>query len=374
MYKNWPNSKKQDTVEKMRFLLVCLVGFQCCFATPLYHYMLSPLVNQRGKLLNQLRYALMNPLNAGSQGQVWQAVERETDRQVRIKITDCTRTDLKNAYKMARNERCVLKAINNPYFLRHFDSFQENGFYYHVTEYVDSITLKKYFQDIRLMSSIQQERRFKKIAYLLLEAMNALHHFGIVHQDVKPDNVIMHNNGESLKLIDFGIAYLYDRKYEKKFDTEPEKNCPESGNIFNSNDRLQFGITDYYNVPSRHELTETDTTFSNIRRIGGTSQFVPPEIKRGVEKNPKPDVLIKPSNDFYGFGMTLYYGFYGGFPRYPIEDEDPAYLKSKQLFECPLLENLIQQLIRFNPEHRLKEYESIKLHDYFYECYVESSC
>lgn len=367
-----------------RFLFAAyILGLRCCFASLLHRFVFTPSFNHRGALLRQCRYSLQNPLNSGSQGEVWTAVDRNNNNSlVKIKITNCDRTDLKNAYRMAKNERYVIKALNNHFFLKHLDSFQENGFYYHVTEYVDSITLKEHFYNLRSTLPFAIEIRFKKVAYLLLEAMHLLHQFGIVHQDIKPGNVIVHNNGESLKLIDFGLAYLYDRKNERRFEQDAEINGLEPRGSSNSTKvkldiqgsiKTKMGTFGELNAPSKNGSTGTSTNFSSISTVGGTIQFVPPEVIQGKLLKQRPETLITPFNDVYAFGITLFIGFYGELPRVPIEDEDPAYLESKRLFECPRLENLIRRLIRFDQNYRLKDYESIKKHEYFYECYSESS-
>ena len=69
-----------------------------------------------------------------------------------------------------------------------------------VMEFVDGVTLKEWLQG----ATTQRQRR--KVAYELTEVVEYIHTKGIVHRDLKPENILITTNGESVKLVDFGLA------------------------------------------------------------------------------------------------------------------------------------------------------------------------
>lgn len=74
---------------------------------------------------------------------------------------------------------------------------------YIVTEYIEGTTLENYLKINQ--SRINYEQR-KSIMKMLLKGLCELEKKGILHRDLKPDNIMITNDGKNLKIVDFGLA------------------------------------------------------------------------------------------------------------------------------------------------------------------------
>ncbi len=101
-----------------------------------------------------------------------------------------------------RKELEILMLLQHPYIVATYGMEEVEGLgRCIVMEYMDGRTLKDWLQDKK---HTRQERR--RVAMELTEAVAYIHSKGIAHRDLKPENIIITNNGENVKLIDFGLA------------------------------------------------------------------------------------------------------------------------------------------------------------------------
>ncbi len=157
---------------------------------------------QRGDHLGP--YEIVELLGAGGMGEVYRARDTKLGRDVAIKVLPPLLTT--NADRLARFERegGMLTALNHPHLLTVFDVGEVDGQPYLVTEFVDDGTLKTW--------ALAEKRTWRQAVELLVgvaDGLAAAHAAGIVHRDVKPDNILISKHGYA-KLADFGLAKLFE--------------------------------------------------------------------------------------------------------------------------------------------------------------------
>ncbi len=147
------------------------------------------------------RYEVVSHIGQGGMADVFLAVDTILDRQVAIKIL---RADLStDAVSILRFEReaQAAAALAHPNIVEIYDVGDYKGHHYIVMEYVTGKTLK---QVIRSRGPLVNEEAVD-IMKQLCSAISEAHSRGIIHRDIKPQNVIVKADG-SIKILDFGIA------------------------------------------------------------------------------------------------------------------------------------------------------------------------
>ena len=144
-------------------------------------------------------YKIIRSLSASSRSHVYLAVDMEKDAQVVIKIPSI---DLQNdrAYlERFLMEEWIAKRINNAHVVRSYAQTREHKYLYNVTEFVEGQTLTQWMIDYP-KPSIGEVRQ---IAEQIAKGLQAFHRLEMVHQDLRPENIIIDKTG-TVKIIDFG--------------------------------------------------------------------------------------------------------------------------------------------------------------------------
>ncbi len=141
-------------------------------------------------------------LETGGMGAVYLAHDTRLNRSVAIKVLSETVADAAARGRFQR-EAQTASSLNHPHILTVHDFGELEGRQYLVTEFVDGGTLREW---------AQTERTWPQILELLVgvaDGLAAAHDAGIVHRDVKPENILVAKNGYA-KLADFGLAKLFE--------------------------------------------------------------------------------------------------------------------------------------------------------------------
>ena len=139
-------------------------------------------------------------------GVVYEAVDRVIDRRVAIKTIRNADLDEDEAAEQLRRFLIEARAagkLNHPHIVSLYDHGDEAGITYLVMELVEGREMQRYFDDGVLFSIEDAVRLMGE----LLDALSFSHRQGVVHRDVKPDNILI-TQGGTLKLGDFGIARI----------------------------------------------------------------------------------------------------------------------------------------------------------------------
>jgi tetratricopeptide (TPR) repeat protein len=155
----------------------------------------------RGVLLKG-RYRLERVLGRGGMASVWRANDTVLDRAVAVKVLADTIASDPEFQTRFRREARVLASLRHPNLLSVYDYAEGDERPYLVMEYVPGGTLAQ-----RIASGAPIDCR--GLAQELLAAVAHIHGAGIVHRDIKPQNILLGPDG-SAKLIDFGIALPSD--------------------------------------------------------------------------------------------------------------------------------------------------------------------
>src|SRR5665213_1039074 len=148
-------------------------------------------------------YRIESVLGQGGMGVVFRAYDTKLHRPVAIKFLSDDLADAA-ARRRFQREAQMASSLNHPHILTVYDTGEFDGRQYLATEFVDGGTLKNWAQ--------QQPRSWEDVAELLTGVADGLataHQAGILHRDVKPDNILVTASGYA-KLADFGLAKLED--------------------------------------------------------------------------------------------------------------------------------------------------------------------
>ena len=266
---------------------------------------------QPGDVLKD-KYRIVEKLGSGAMGEVYRAEHIKLHKDVAIKLLHVHVAENQEALARFKREAHAAAKLEHPHIcaVTDFDT-TENGDFYIVMEYLHGESLK-----CRLM----REGRIPAVSALrimddLLSALECAHEYGIVHRDVKPDNIILKSRDgrtDYVKLIDFGIAHT------------------ESSSI------SHYG------------------TLTQAGQVYGTPHYLSPEQVMGEPVDQRADL--------YACGCTLFEMLMG---KPPFSDRNYVVLLNKHLaldpppiagdIPCAIELNLVaQKLLKKNPAERFQ--------------------
>jgi serine/threonine-protein kinase len=152
------------------------------------------------------RYRIIEEVGQGGMAVVYRARDEKLRREVAVKVLHAhLLAEPESKARLEREARAVAK-LNHDGILQIFDySSEEAASSYIVTEFIDGQTLKQFLSSRKLP--------VPELAALIVielgEALSHAHSLGILHRDVKPENVMVRKDGV-LKLMDFGVAQVVD--------------------------------------------------------------------------------------------------------------------------------------------------------------------
>jgi serine/threonine protein kinase/Tol biopolymer transport system component len=147
-------------------------------------------------------YLVLDRLGAGASGEVWRARDERLGRDVAIKIVlPHASSDSARLRRFAEEAR-LAGSLNHPNLLTVHDVGEHAGLPMLVTEFLDGQSLRRYLEAGPLPVG-----KALNVALGISRGLAAAHTRGIVHRDVKPENVFIRSNGD-VKILDFGLAKL----------------------------------------------------------------------------------------------------------------------------------------------------------------------
>jgi serine/threonine-protein kinase len=219
------------------------------------------------------RYRILHRLGSGGMAEVWAAEDSQLGRRVALKLLASRYAKDPDFVERFRREASAAAAMQHPNIVSIYDRGEWDGTSYIAMELVDGRTLKQLIQE----RGPAGPSAAIDITIEILKALRYAHKRGIVHRDIKPQNVLLDAEG-AVKVADFGIARA--------------------------------------DGPS--EMTEDGA-------IMGTVQYVSPEQAQGQP--------VSPASDLYSAGIVLYELLTG---RVPFDGEAPVSIALKQVNEPPV--------------------------------------
>src|SRR5260221_4845733 len=253
------------------------------------------------------RYQLQDQIGRGGMATIYRGRDLHMDSVVAIKVLrEVYSTDPKFVTRFQREAKAA-SALQHPNIVQVYDYGQTGGNYFIVMELVEGTDLRRYLRS----RGVLDIERAVIIAHDVALGLGAAHRRGIVHRDVKPQNILVSRDG-SIKLTDFAIARVYK-------DIHAER------------------------------LTTTGMTL-------GTVQYYAPEQAQGE--------IVSPAADVYALGIVMYEMLTG---RTPLDGDNPVAVAMQHIQAPPMpprqlnpnippaLEEIILRCMEKVPEMRFRD-------------------
>ena len=254
----------------------------------------------RGQKIND-RYKIIRTIGEGGMANVYLAHDTILNRDVAVKVLRGDLADDEKFIRRFQREAIAASSLTHPNIVEIYDVGEDDGNYYIVMEYVDGKTLKNLIKKRGALT-------LPEVVDIMLQLTSAIacaHESFIIHRDIKPQNVLILDNGVA-KITDFGIAMA-----------------------LNSN-----------------ELTQTNS-------VMGSVHYLPPEQANGTGATMKSDI--------YSLGILMYELLTG---KVPFKGENAVEIAIKQMKddipsitedhpEIPQsIENIVLKACAKNPDNR----------------------
>ncbi len=152
------------------------------------------------------RYEIHELIGVGGMANVYRCNDTVDDREVAIKILKDEYLNNEEFIRRFKNESKAIAMLSHPNIVKVYDVSFGDMIQYIVMEYIDGITLKEYIESQGIIE-------WKDVIHLTTQVLKALQHAhesGIVHRDIKPQNIMLLQDG-TIKVTDFGIARFSDK-------------------------------------------------------------------------------------------------------------------------------------------------------------------
>ncbi len=147
------------------------------------------------------RYEVLEKIGTGGMSDVYKAKDHKLNRLVAVKVLKQEFSENENFVSKFRVEAQSTAGLLHPNTVNVYDVGDDDGINYIVMELVDGITLKKYIEKKSRLSV----KEAVSIAIQVAMGLEAAHNNGIIHRDIKPQNIMISRDGK-VKVTDFGIA------------------------------------------------------------------------------------------------------------------------------------------------------------------------
>jgi serine/threonine protein kinase len=162
------------------------------------------------------KYTLLDLIGCGGMGYVYIGYEVKTERMVAIKILSPECAAIPAVLERFILEGKILKSLNHPHIVKFVDAGQDGEYHYLAMEYVKGLSMDAFPRShsvttLGVKQSIPSIEEYLSIFIRCFDALSYIHKSGLVHRDIKPQNIILKGSDYSPCLIDFGIAkYVRD--------------------------------------------------------------------------------------------------------------------------------------------------------------------
>ena len=237
--------------------------------------------NYVGKRLDG-RYEIIEIIGVGGMAVVYKAFDNIDNRIVAVKILKDEYISNEEFRRRFKNESKAIAVLSHPNIVKVYDVSYGDLLQYIVMEYVDGITLKEYIEQ----QGIVDTREAIYFVTQILRALQHAHDKGIVHRDIKPQNIMLVSDG-TIKVTDFGIA----------------------------------------------RFSRSETRTMNGEAIGSVHYISPEQVKGSV---------TDAKTDIYSVGVVLYELLTG---KLPFESENTAQVILMQIQKDPIMPRQINEAV-----------------------------
>jgi len=266
------------------------------------------------------RYEIRSKLGQGGMGEVYLADDTKLHRKVAVKILPADVASNRDRMERFVQEAKAASALNHPNIITIYEIDELDSGHFIVTEFIDGETLRE-----RRGLALMRLHEILEVAIQTASALSAAHEAGIVHRDVKPDNIMLRRDG-IVKVLDFGLAKLAEHTSTQYVDMEAPTSIPIK--------------------------TEPGT-------VMGTTAYMSPEQARGLQVDARTDI--------FSLGVLIYEMVAGRLPFQGsstidilaaiLSDKEPPPLARYTHEAPPELERIVAKALAKEREER---YQSAK--------------
>ena len=221
------------------------------------------------------RYEILAKIGTGGMADVYKAKDHKLNRFVAVKVLKAEFREDTTFVQKFRREAQAAAGLTHPNIVNVFDVGDDDGVHYIVMELIEGITLKEYIAKKGKLSI----KEATSIAIQVSMGLEAAHSHGIVHRDVKPQNIIIATDGK-VKVTDFGIARAASSNtISSNVMGSVHYSSPEQvrgGYSDEKSDIYSLGITMYEMVTGRVPFDGDTTVAIAIKHL--QEEMVPPSI------------------------------------------------------------------------------------------------
>ncbi len=266
-------------------------------------------------------FRILSKIGAGGMGEVWLAEDTRLDRRVALKMLPRRFMGDPDLLHRFDREAKAASMLNHPNILTIYEIGKIGQTHFIATEYIEGMTLRD-----RLKQGAFLPSDVLNISIQIASAIQAAHKAGIIHRDIKPDNIMIRPDG-LIKVLDFGLARFSPL-------------LPEGSNNQEKHNKLEPGT-----IPGM---------------LVGTPRYMAPEQARGK----KVDYRV----DIFSIGVVMY-EMLAGYPPFrgetmadqlaAILERQPEPLKKSCPDISPDLERIVEKALAKNPDSRYQSAEEL---------------
>ncbi|HXL21267.1 MAG TPA: protein kinase [Candidatus Dormibacteraeota bacterium] len=283
------------------------------------------------------RYEIVRLLGQGGMGAVYQAEDRELERKVALKVIRADMAANPEILRRFKQELILARQITHKNVIRIFDLAQADGIKFITMEYIDGEDLQSVLRRKKKLAAAEAANIISQVC----RALEAAHAEGVVHRDLKPQNIMLDKSGRAF-VMDFGVArsmLTSGMTQTGAIIGTPDYMSPEQAKgqaIDARSDLFAVGII-FYEMLSATAPFEADTTMAKLwkrtnepaRPLAELDKTIPPSLSDIVNKC----LEIRPENRYASAiellqQIEMWQGPQAG-TRVPLQRQEvlPAYLK-----------------------------------------------
>jgi len=224
------------------------------------------------------RYSIVRELGRGGMGVVYLAHEVHLDRLVAIKLLPPEKAERPQLRERFVREARLAARLSHPHIIAIHAVDEVGGFVFYVMSYVDGETLAERVRQRGPMSVSDGVRMLREVAWALAYA----HSMGVVHRDVKPENILIESASGRALVADFGIAAAVGDAAGGGVHGTPEFMSPEqalNGEVDGRSDLYGIGATAFYAFAGRPPFEGRSATEVLARQV---TELPPPLASLGL--------------------------------------------------------------------------------------------